>query len=584
MAKREFSKKRPNRIVALVMYLFTISSIAAPVIQWAFKVGWVFIDHETKIEGLAQIVFFVMIANAIFAIYALVRYCSGWRSKIGNIVVTVLFVLSSLLGILFQIMNYICSVIARPAPLTYSLPQTVPWVVALIGVPFLLLVWSRLDMKKTSRKVISGVLALSFVATMVLSLADPGKPKLLAGPVVLDTGTGEYSIVFATDKETQGFVRYSYSGKEKERYSTDTVLRRIGKIHAIRVPREELENNSYSLWVREVKYGLIAHVGKANYGKMLQLGDAVNFKGSREIENPKIMALSDWHEQMPTMKRAVDAFNVEPDLVLLLGDYVNYYADEADVVSCIIGGASEATFGGKIPAIFVRGNHEVRGNYMGLQDIDRLLGLDKLYYEAERGNYIFTVLDSAESEWDSDAWEHEDQYTGADYLARQLDWFESLKPADGDKYRIVLIHDRWFAHESGGTSEAAGYINMSETDKLLNKSMQKRYQDELLKLGVHLTISGHSHSYHASTPEWANSTLTQIEDGGRGSVSGTGKSIGKLTIIPATPEFTATLLTFQGESMQMQGKRASGPSGKHGNIHDMESFVITKVPKPSEIV
>jgi hypothetical protein len=582
--RKEFVKKLPCKITALGMFLFVLISIAAPVIQWAFKIAWVFIDHETKMEdfagiGLAQFIFFLMIANALFAIFVLVRYYVGWRSKAGDIVITVLFVLSSLLGVMFQIMNYTCSVIARTAPLGYSLLQTVPWVAALLGVPFLLLVWGNLRIKKTQHQIFSAVVAVLFVATMLLSLIDPGKPKLLAGPVVFDTGMGEYAIVFATDKNTQGFVRYTYNKQEKECYSADTIVRRIGKIHAVRVPREELEDNSYTLFVREVRYGLVAHVGKSNYGKTLQLGNPVQFKGSRNIKNPKILSISDWHEQMPTMKRAVEAFGVTPDLVLLMGDYCNYYAGEEDVITTIIGGAHDATKG-ETPTIFVRGNHEVRGNYMELQNIDRLLVLDRLYYEVERGDYIFTVLDSAESsEWEKDAWEHVEQYSASAYFTEQIEWLEQLRPASDGQYRIVLTHAPYFVTDVAGISGQPGYADMPEANKALNVSLAQRYQAAMRKLGTHLSVSGDTHTYKVSTPEWSNGTLTQIEDGGTGGIQGTGKKLGPLTIIPSVPEYTATLLTFYDTEILVQGKCASGPSDKFGGVRDMETFTIPKMPQ-----
>ncbi|MDR3345077.1 MAG: metallophosphoesterase [Oscillospiraceae bacterium] len=586
MSKKDFVKKPPNKIIALVIYLFTLISIAAPVIQWAFKVAWVFIDHETKMEdflglGLAQFIFFLMIANALFAIYALVRYCAGWRSKIGNIVMTVLFVLSSLLGGVFQFMNYVCSVMARPAVLSQSLESSVPWVVALIGVPFLLLVWSSLNMKKTVRMVFSGVIAVLFAATMVTSLVNPGAPKLLAGPIVLDTGTGEYSIVFATDKETQGLVRYTYKGVEKEVYSADTIVRRIGRIHAVRIPREELENNSYTIFARDVKYGLVAHVGAYDYGKTVQLADAIDFAGNRDIADPKIISISDWHEQMSTMKLAVDAFNTTPDLVLLLGDYCNYFAGEDDVINTIIGGAFDAS-GGKVPCIFVRGNHEVRGNYMELQNLDRLFGLDKLYYEVVRGDYIFTVLDSAEtSDWDYDNWEHIDQYEASNYYARQIDWLENREPAKDGQYRIVLTHDRKMTAEVAATPDGYGYINMPEADKALDKNLQQRYQEALIKLDVHLTISGHSHWYGITNDEpWEKGTLTQILDGGLGSVTHTGKTLGPLTIVPSEPRYTASLITFQGADVILQGKVADSPN-TGGTVIDQETFTFRKIPVPA---
>jgi len=554
MPKQEIPKRPEKKIAAVVIALFTLNSLSAPMIQWAFKDGWVFIDHEVKLNGLAQTIFFLMIANALLSLYALTRCLAGWRGKAGNIAMKILFPLSAFLGAVFQLVNFFGATTARPAALAQTIGGTLLWSAALLGVPFLLLAWPHIKLKNTAKTALSSALALVFAAGMVISLLEPGKPRLLAGPVVFDSGAGDYSIVFAVNKATQGFVRYTLGGQEKQVYSTDTVVRRIGKIHAVRVPREELENNTYRFGVREVRYGPMSYMGEFNSGKTVLLGGPVEFRGARDIEHPSIFAVTDWHEENAVMQRAVEALQTVPDLVLLLGDYADYYFSETDIMTALIDGASRATFGGSVPAIIARGNHEVRGNFMGQQSMARLLGLPGFYYEVERGGYVFTVLDSAEnSEWEHDVWEHVNQYEAAGYFSRQLDWLESLPPEE-EKRRIIVVHDCKY------TSEEA---------------LQERYRAALLALDANVMVSGHSHNYEIISPEWAGGALTQFFAGGRGGVAGTGWSLPAplppLKVIKGQAAFTAALLRFGEDEILMRGVRAEGLSG---GIYDVETYAI----------
>jgi len=560
MSKQEIPKRPPRKITGIVIALFALNSLSAPMIQWAFKDGWVFIDHEVKLNGLARTIFFLMIVNALLSLYALTRRLAGWRSKTGNIAMKFLFPLSAFLGLVFQLVNFFGATTARTAALAQTIGGTLLWSGALLGVPFLLLAWPNIKLKSAVKTAISGALAIAFAVAMVIFLLNPGKPRLVAGPVVFDTGTGNYSIVFATNKDTQGFVRYALGGEEKEVYSTDTVVRRIGKIHAVRVPREELENNRYSFGVREVRYGPMSYTGAFNTGRTVPLGGPVEFKGARDIEHPNILAVTDWHEENAVMQRAVEAFDVIPDFVLLLGDYADYYFSETDIMTALIDGASRAAFGGSIPAIIARANHEVRGNFMGQQRMYQLLGLPGFYYEVERGGYIFTVLDSAEnSEWEHDAWEHVNQYEAAGYFSRQLDWLESLTPGE-EKQRIIVVHDCKFTSE---------------------ETLQARFRAALLALGVNVMVSGHSHNYEIISPEWANGTITQFFAGGRGGVAGTGWSLPAplppLKVIKGQAAFTAALLNFGKDEILMRGMRTEGLSG---SVSEMQTYAISSFKEP----
>jgi hypothetical protein len=468
------------------------------------------------------------------------------------------------------------SIMARQAVVGYDWNKTFPVVLALVAVPLLLLCWSSLKNTK-AKKIASAAFAAVFVAVFVFRLIPMQTPRLAGGgPVVLDTGDGYYSVVFGTDRDAQGFVRYTYQGQQKEIYSRSNIVRKIGKIHAVKIPREELENNSYTIFAKKVKYGMLAHVGATNYGKTVQLKEAISFKGSRDIQNPNILALSDWHENMEVLKRTVEAFPQQADLALFLGDYCNWFAGEEDIIKTIIGGGYHATKG-EIPAIFVRGNHEVRGNFMGLQELDRMLGLNSFYYEVRRGGYVFTVMDTEEStNWEYDYWEHVGQYSQQEYFADQLDWLESLPPVQDGQLRVVLQHDTHYVAQPAAVTDKAAYIGLPEIQaKTSPANLRERFKAIIKNNGTAMIAGGHGHEYLLE-PDWEGTGIARFEDGGAGSVPGTGYSIRRLAILKSKASFTGSLLHFGDDKITITGKTAYGESEKIGGVDDEETLEIPR--------
>jgi hypothetical protein len=574
--EKALAKKRPKWLLAILLLVYALAAVTAPVVQYACRVGWVFINHEVKLAGLAEAIWVLMMVNGLCAVYITLRYFYGWRSKAGNIATGVIFGFSLLFTLFFQLMNWIMSIMARQAVVGYYWKKSFPVVLALVAVPLLLLCWSSLKNTKT-KKMISAALAALFVAVLVFQLIPAQTPRLAGGgPMVLDTGDGYYSVVFATDREAQGFVRYTYRGKEKEIYSRSNIVRKISQIHAVKIPREELENNSYTIFARKVNYGMVAHVGASNYGKTVRLKEPIHFKGSRAIRNPNVLALSDWHEQMGVLKRTVEAFPQQADLALLLGDYCNWFASEDDIIKTIIGGGYIATKG-EIPAIFVRGNHEVRGTFMGLQDLDRMLGLNSFYYEVRRGNYVFTVMDTAEAtNWEHDNWEHVGQYSQQEYFADQLDWLESLPPAQDGQTRIVLQHDtHYIVPEATVTGEAA-YVGTPKIQTGTSPAnLSKRFKEIIKNNGTALIAGGHGHVYTLEL-DWDGTGVARFEDGGTGTVPHTGYRMGQLTLLEGKASFTGSFLHFGSDKITITGKIALGESEKIGGVDDTETLEVPR--------
>jgi hypothetical protein len=152
---------------------------------------------------------------------------------------------------------------------------------------------------------------------------------------------------------------------------------------------------------------------------------------------------------------------------------------------------------GEIPGIFVRGNHEVRGNEK-VEDLGRKIGLTNMYYQVRRGNNLFTIFDTAESE-SGDQWEHDGFYDMIPYFAEQVEWFEGMPAPDTSVNNIVLMHDPEFTPSH---------------DKP-HADLAKRFKDKANTFNIDFSVSGHTHYFRVNEPDPNNFNFYRIEDGGR---------------------------------------------------------------------
>lgn len=83
--------------------------------------------------------------------------------------------------------------------------------------------------------------------------------------MVIDSGEDYYSVVFATNDEGTGYVEYEFGGDTVRLY--DEAMGRIkgdSKIHTVKVPKEELDGNTYRVGSKRVveAYSYGSYTGK----------------------------------------------------------------------------------------------------------------------------------------------------------------------------------------------------------------------------------------------------------------------------------------------------------------------------------
>ena len=285
--------------------------------------------------------------------------------------------------------------------------------------------------------------------------------KITSEPTVIDTSK-DYSVVFSTNDYGTGYVEYTFEGEDYKVYDhTAGRLNSDSKIHSVKIPYEHLRNNSY-------RVGSVRVIDEFSYGS--RLGKEVVSEEYTltytEAENQTYLVVSDWHTMLEEAYSAIDYLG-DYDSVIFLGDSAPNVDYEEDVTKNTVMFMGQVT-GGEKPAIYVRGNHETRGDYAN--ELPTALGLDELYYTLDMGPYSFIVLDSGEDKEDSHS-----EYGGltayGDYRKSMIEW---LKTAEVKNDKVIALSHAW---EISQVENDLALIGWNEIDRM----------------GARLMISGHTH-------------------------------------------------------------------------------------------
>ena len=361
-----------------------------------------------------------------------------------------------------------------------TLAPNLPFIGVAVGLPFAFLIFPKL--KKTARVVTAILVSIAVVVPLLAIYAFVPKIPfaLSANPLVLDIGGDNYSVVFATNRTSTGYLTYEYEGETVTLADASHGRMDTARIHQFTVPRAHLNGNSYSVAAREVISA--ADLG-AEYGEAIK-SETYQFKGDYK-DALNILIASDWHDNPANLLAAAANFP-EPDLFLMLGDHASNYNSEDELILHTIAAGADATKS-VIPAVFVRGNHEMGGNIADI--VFDNLGLDRFYYQVERGNYVITVADSA-VDHEPDRTESKgfpdfpvgsvNSECGA-YRDEQLDWLEALPARAEGTFHISAVH-------------IPGY---DPTDK----TRQERFWNTMQRLGADIQVSGHHHRLRLLLPD-----------------------------------------------------------------------------------
>ncbi len=334
------------------------------------------------------------------------------------------------------------------------------------------------------KKCISVLTALVMTVTMLSGMAfAQDSVSIEVEPAVFLCGD-IYNIVWSTDKNSTGYVEYTYQGDMYRVYDEEAgVVRTDDYIHTVSVPVDHLDGaGAYTITSVAVAKRTPYSV---EYGASCSTTRSfVGYHGQEEIN---IWTLSDLH-RTPTngimsgvLAAASHLKGGSPDIVMLLGDICNDMQNKDYAEIGIFDTAAQLS-GGSVPCVYTRGNHETRGEFSGylLQYLPSSTG--EFYFTFEYGPLSSVVLDFGEDKIDTHP-----EYSGLvdynNYRIEENDWLNTIDSYTGDPvYRIAFCHGPNIIDHFG--------FNWIEN---------------LSDIGTDILVSGHYHAIQMWEPDGYNS-------------------------------------------------------------------------------
>ncbi len=294
-----------------------------------------------------------------------------------------------------------------------------------------------------------------------------GRMQIVAEPVVFDCGNS-YSVIWATNLNSTGSVRFVSNGKEYVYY--DTVagnIRSNDTVHSVKIPKDVFNGAQYSV---SSQYVLFNFAYFAIKGKTVE-SEKISFRSEPGDDGLSFFVLNDIHDNTKAMQSAVSFIETKPDFVVLAGDTASELLVKNSFIKSILGGAYIASKG-EVPVVYTRGNHETRGEFATEM---------RQYFSYPNAGYYFTfnygplsavVLDTGEDK-DDDHAECSGLVDFEQYRKEEYAWLCGLTNSvyDGAQYRLA------FGHMPG-----------------LTNHFGQNWAAELDRLGTQLMLCGHSHT------------------------------------------------------------------------------------------
>jgi predicted phosphodiesterase len=453
--------KKNTSNLSLLMLSFILSVFGATVFH-SMRFVWVFFTPNLKFAGgsIGLLVFMLVIICAITALLFVSAYKPDSISdkKPCSIIIRVLFVISVLIAAaMLAVIVFAGRETGTVLEMYLRRDIFYPGIFSLVVL--LITVFPLLPLKKMAAVALVGIISFSLLC---FKKAFPVFPFCItSNPCVFDTGE-DYSVVFASNYPGTAYVEYKYEGMDYKVYAQNNGRRITDRnIHSVNIPYEHLKNNNYTV-------GSTMVIGDYSYGS--RLGKTVK-KGpysfnSPEEEKQKYLVVSDWHTYLKQAYSAISNIK-DYDAILFMGDPAPGMDFEEEAVKYIVEFGGRIS-GGKMPIIYVRGNHETRGSFAPY--LADYLGYDKFYYTVDRGEYSFIVLDSGEDKEDA----HIEYGSLDDYAVSRVqmtEWLESIKLNNN---KVIALSHAW-------------QVSEPEPD------LSYRAFDLFARLGVRFEISGHTH-------------------------------------------------------------------------------------------
>ena len=340
---------------------------------------------------------------------------------------------------------------------------------------------------------------LTLFLTTVMAALSSGQEtpsvKLTGGPYLQNVTQTSFTVVWTTDMDAISWVEIApdddthfYNCDRPKYYDTRGLGRRpITKLHKVTVTGLE-PGTTYRY--RILMNGVVAaehrkHIAlTAGWGNEVRRNVTKVTTLSPEYDEVKFAMVNDMHESDSVFRTLFPDAKGKYDFVCFNGDMTSTNDYEEDIMNNYLRSASKL-FGSGTPIMFVRGNHEYRGNaaLKWLEYMETPTG--KTYYSYNYGDHFLLVLDGGEDKHDSDIRNLGIMIT-EDYVKEEAEWLKQVVKSEeflNAKTRIVFCH--MDPKDNGWHGQA---------------TISKYLVPVLNEAGIDLMLCGHIHQFRYDKP------------------------------------------------------------------------------------
>jgi len=274
-----------------------------------------------------------------------------------------------------------------------------------------------------------------------IRLKTPASEVMRTIPYLQNPGTDEMTVMWLTNVPARSWVEYGTDPNNLKRARTfiEGVMVANNKINRVRLTDLQPGTRYY--------YRVVSQEVTRYSSYYKEFGDTVrsDIKSfttwSDDMKDFRVIVYNDIHSNMEMFNKLHSLVEDKPyDLVIFNGDCFDDVEVESDIVDRLLTYTPRIK-SDEIPSIFIRGNHETRGEYsLHLWDYLGRMG-GRSYSAFSLGDTRFVLLDCGEDKPD-DHWVY---YDMNDYTQHRIDQVEFLKEelqstAFKDARTRVLVH------------------------------------------------------------------------------------------------------------------------------------------------
>jgi len=306
---------------------------------------------------------------------------------------------------------------------------------------------------------------------------------ILAGPCLQEPGPTGMTVTWVADAPSAGWVEYG----QTDGLGTvalpveDGLVTAGGKIHMVRLNGLRADSTYHYRIVtrRIVSFGPY----KVDYGDTVR-SEAFTFRTLAPAGRTfSFLVLNDLHEGLDVMRAQIRQAAAQPyDLVFFNGDSLSHIESPAQIVERLLAPATQA-FARSVPMLFVRGNHETRGQ--SARDLRNYLALPggRYFYSFDHGPVHFVVLDTGEDKED-EHWAYSGLADFAAYRKAERAWLQqevATTAFRNARFRVLVAHMPFF----GGARTRVSGVGPTQCREM--------FGDILNDAALDLHIAGHTH-------------------------------------------------------------------------------------------